>query len=152
MSKTAKKSRSLTSRLRHHPLASLREDFEDVMERMFRSDDVWPVGRNLPSLDLSETENAIQAKFDLPGIDPDEIDIQVNRNMLTVSGERKEEEEEKGRTYYRVERRTGGFSRSITLPSEVNEDEVAADFKDGVLTITLPKAEAAKARKIKVTR
>jgi HSP20 family protein len=151
MSKTTKKkSRSLTSRLRNHPLAVLRGDLDEVMERMFRSDDGWVIGRHVPSLDLSETENTIEVKLDLPGVDPDEIDIQVNRNLLTVRGERKEEE--KGRTYYRVERRTGGFSRSVTLPSEVNEDEVAAEFKDGVLTITLPKAETAKARKIKVTR
>jgi HSP20 family protein len=150
MSKTAKKARSLTDRLRRHPLASLREELDDVMERVFGGDDACTVGRNAPALDLSDTENTIEAKLDLPGIDPDEVDIRINRNLLTVSGERKEEEVEKGRTFYRVERRTGAFSRSITLPAEVNEDEVAAEYKDGVLTITLPKAEQAKARKIKV--
>ncbi|MBI2481384.1 MAG: Hsp20/alpha crystallin family protein [Planctomycetia bacterium] len=151
MSKTAKKGRSLTDRLRHHPLASLREELDDVMERVFGGDDACTIGRNVPALDLSDTENTIEAKLDLPGIDPDEVDIRINRNLLTVSGERKEEDVEKGRTFYRVERRTGTFSRSITLPSEVNEDEVAAEYKDGVLTITLPKIEQAKARRIKVS-
>jgi HSP20 family protein len=70
--------------------------------------------------------------------------------MLTVAGERKEEKEEKGKTFHRVERLYGNFSRSVTLPCSVNEEEVAAEYKDGVLTIKLPKAEEAKAHKIKV--
>jgi HSP20 family protein len=150
MTKTADKSRSLTSRLRHHPLASLREEFDDVVERIFGREDGWGIGHNIPSLDLSETDNTIEARLDLPAVDPDEIDIQVNRNLLTVSGERNEEKEEKGRTFYRMERRAGSFSRTITLPADVNEDEVAAEYKDGVLSITLPKAEEAKCRKVKV--
>ncbi|MGI9327637.1 MAG: Hsp20/alpha crystallin family protein, partial [Pseudomonadales bacterium] len=79
-----------------------------------------------------------------------EIEIQLNGNVLTVSGERKEEQEEKGKTYHCVERRIGTFSRSMTLPCPVEEDEVAAAFKDGVLTITLPKTDEAKTRKIKI--
>ena len=151
MTKTKKKNRSLTSRLRHRPLASLREEFDDLVERVFGGEDGWTIGNNGPALDLSETDNTIEVRFDLPGVDPDEIDIQINRNLLTVSGERKEAQEEKGRTSYRVERHSGSFSRSITLPSEVNEDEVAADYKDGVLSILLTKSEDTKNRKIKVS-
>ena len=148
MAKTKEETRSLTSRLRRHPLTSLREELDDLYDRMFGSDEGWSGGL---ALDLSETENTVEARLDLPGVDPEAIDIQINRNLLTISGERREEEEEKGRTYYRIERRSGAFSRTITLPSEVNEDEVAAEYKDGVLRITLPKAEEAKARKIKVS-
>jgi HSP20 family protein len=151
MTKTTRKNRSLTSRLRHRPLASLQEEFDDLVERMFGGEDGWTIGHNVMALDLSETDNTIEARLDLPGVDPDEIDIQINRNLLTVSGERKAGKKEKGQTSYNVERRSGSFSRSITLPSEVNEDEVAADYKDGVLSITLPKSEEANARKIKVS-
>ncbi len=82
--------------------------------------------------------------------DDSEIDIQLNNNLLTVSGERKEEKEEKGRTLHRIERRVGSFSRSITLPCSVAADEAAAEYRDGVLKITLPKTEESKAQKIKV--
>ncbi len=148
MTKATEKARGLTSYLPHHPLASLREEFDDVMEHMFGGDDRW--GHNSPLFDLSETDNAIEAKLDLPDMDPDEIDVKVNGNLLTVSGERKRENEEKGRTYYRMERRSGSFSRSITLPAEVSEDEAAAEYKDGVLTLTLPKADVAKSHRIRV--
>jgi HSP20 family protein len=88
--------------------------------------------------------------MDIPGMEAKEIDIQVNANVLTVSGERKEEHEEKGKTYHRIERRVGSFSRSITLPCPVKEDAVEAQYKNGILAIKLPKTEEAKARKILV--
>ena len=88
--------------------------------------------------------------MDIPGMEAKDIDIQVNANVLTVSGERKEEREEKGKTYHRVERRVGAFSRSVTLPCPVKEDAVDAQYKNGILTIKLPKTEEAKARKITV--
>jgi HSP20 family protein len=103
-------------------------------------------------LDLSETDTAVETKMDLPGVKPEEIEIQLNGNVLTVSGERKEEQEEKGKTYHRLERRVGNFSRSMTLPCPVEEDEVAASYKDGVLSITLPKTDEAKTRKIKIKK
>jgi HSP20 family protein len=127
------------------------QDVEDLVGRLWdEGEDGWFVGRTVPSIDVSETDAAVEAKVDLPGMKPDEIDIRLNANVLTVSGERKEEKEEKGKTYHRLERRAGTFSRSITLPCPVAEDEVAAEFHDGVLTITLPKTEQANARKIKV--
>ena len=93
---------------------------------------------------FSETDTAIEAKLDLPGVKPEEVEIQLNGNVLTISGERKEEEEEKGKTFHRVERRVGQFSRSMSLPCPVEEDEVAASYKDGVLTIMLPKNRRSK--------
>jgi HSP20 family protein len=110
----------------------------------------WLTGAVTPALDMSETDTAIDVRMDLPGITAKDIDIQVNGNLLTVSGERKEEKEEKGKTFHRVERSYGSFSRTVTLPGAVNESEVAAEYKDGVLTITLPKTEESKAHKIKV--
>jgi HSP20 family protein len=133
------------------PRSGLLEEIEDAMSRLW---DEGPsgstFGASVPSLDVSETDKSVEVKLDLPGITAKEIDIQLNDNLLTVSGERKEEQEKKGKTFHRVERRYGSFSRSITLPCKVQEDEVAAEYRDGVLSITLPKAEDAKSKKIAV--
>lgn len=112
-------------------------------------EDVW-AGQVVPAADVSETDKTIEVKMDLPGIQAADIDVQVNGNLLTVSGERKEEKEEKGKTYHRIERRYGKFSRSTTLPAAVKEDKVDAQYRDGVLTITMEKTDEAKSRKIKV--
>lgn len=133
------------------PFASLREEFGDVASNLLGEvGEAWPRGLMVPSLDLSETDGDVEVRLDLPGIKPDEIDIQLSDNTLTVSGQRKEEKEEKGKTYHRVERRQGSFSRTVVLPCTVNEDKVDAQYKDGVLSIKMPKTEEAKARKIKV--
>ena len=150
--KTSEKPQSLPAKLREHPLLALREEMDDLMGRFFGGDESWLAGRISPSVDLSETDTAVQVAMDLPGVKPHEIDIHLSGNTLNVRGERKEEKEEKGKTYHRVERRSGSFARSITLPCAVNEDEVAAEYKEGVLAVTLPKSEEAKSRKIEVKR
>jgi HSP20 family protein len=127
-------------------------------ELMSRLAEDWNGGNlpdtTFPSTDISETENAIEVRMDTPGLTAKEIDIEVRGNTLQVTGEhkeeKKEEKEEKGRTYHRVERRQGRIYRSIPLPAEVNEKKVEAQCRDGVLTITLPKTEEAKAHKITV--
>jgi HSP20 family protein len=130
---------------------ALRGEMDDLLSRFFGGDDDgWFAGRMAPLADLSETDTSIQVSVDLPGVNPDDIDIRLSGNTLRLHGERKEEQEEKGRTFHRIERRRGRFSRSITLPCAVVEDEVAAEYKDGVLTVTLPKCEEAKSRKIEV--
>ena len=129
---------------------SMLEDFEHAIGRMWDEGEEGWFSRRVPSLDVSETESSVEAKLDLPGVKADEIEIQLNGNVVTVSGEHRDESEEKGKTFHRVERRTGSFSRSFALPCAVEEDEVAAEFRDGVLTITLPKTESAKTRKIQV--
>lgn len=88
--------------------------------------------------------------MDVPGVKPDEIDIVINGNMLTISGERMSAVEKKGRTVHRAERRSGPFSRSIMLPCAVAEDRAEATSVDGVLSLLLPKTSDAKRRKIKV--
>jgi HSP20 family protein len=133
------------------PFRMAREEFETLWSqlvgepgtRLFK-------GRMLPSLDLSETPNTIELRMDVPGIKAEEIDIQLANGVLTISGERKEEKEEKGKTFHHVERHYGSFSRSVTLPSTVAEDKVDAQYHDGVLTVALQKTEEAKSRKIKV--
>lgn len=133
------------------PLRSLREEMQDLAGRFWGEEgDGWLLGGAAPSIDLSETDTAVEIKMDLPGIKPNEIDVQVNGNILTISGDRKEEKEEKGRTYHRLERRVGTFSRSVTLPCAVQEGESAAEYSEGVLMITLPKAEETRTHKIKV--
>ncbi len=132
-----------------------RPSLQDEMENFFSSfwdgePDGWFTGSMRPSVDLSETDKTVELRMDLPGMKPGDMDIRVSDGTLTVSGERKEEKEETGKTFHRVERRSGNFSRSFSLPCGVAGDEVAADYKDGVLTVTLPKAEESKARRIKV--
>ena len=136
---------------RTEPRTGLLEEVEDAMSRLWDvGGNGWTFGTSIPSLDISETDKAVEVKLDVPGVTAKEIDIQLNGNLLTVSGERKEEQEKKGKTFHRIERRYGNFSRSITLPCSVQEDEVAAEYRDGVLAITLPKTEEAKSRKITV--
>ncbi len=122
---------------------------ENMMSRMFDdSEEGWLGGTLSPMVDVSETENAIDVQVDLPGMKAEEIDIQVHNNQLTIKGERQEEKEEKGRTFHRIERRSGTFARVITLPAEVDENKVDAQYKDGVLKITLPRTTDVKAKKI----
>lgn len=102
------------------------------------------------AMDVIETDQAIEVKMDLPGVRVEDVDIQIDHNTLTVRGQRTEESEEKddAKQYHRVERYSGGFARSVVLPTAINEDEAAAEFKDGVLKIVFPKSEEAKPRKI----
>lgn len=133
------------------PFSSLQEEMNDLRTRFLGDGgEGWFGGAMAPALDMSETDTSIDVRVDLPGITAKDIDIQISGNVLTVSGKREEEKEEKGKTFHRVERRYGNFSRSVTLPTTVVESEVAAEYRDGVLTIKLPKTEEAKAHKIKV--
>jgi HSP20 family protein len=141
----------VTSQIRHHPLLTLRDEMDDLLGRFLGGgDDGWFGGRSSPLIDLSETDNTIEVTLDLPGVNPEEVDIHLAGNTLTVRGERKEEKEEKGRTYHRAERRKGSFARLVTLPCSVVEDEVAAEYKDGILTVTLPKCQKERSRKINI--
>lgn len=119
--------------------------FEDFSP-LFRADG----GDWHPSFDISETDEHVHVKADLPGIDVKDLDISIENNVLTVRGEKKQEKEDKSESYHRVERYYGTFSRSFTLPTTVKEDEIEAVYKDGVLALTIPKSEASKRKKIEV--
>ena len=143
--------RSVGNWFHRGPLGNLREEMEELVSRAFGEDvGLWPSERVCPSLDLAESDGAVEVRMDIPGMEAKDINIQVNGNLLTISGERKEEREEKGKTYHRIEHRVGGFSRTVTLPCPVKEDSVDAQYKNGILTVKLPKAEEAKSKKIAV--
>ncbi len=103
-----------------------------------------------PGVDIYEDQESIVLEADLPGIKPGDFKLSIENYRLTLSGERKFEKEEKLENYHRVERNYGSFTRTFTLPSTVKMDEVKAEFKDGVLRVTLPKREEVKAREIQV--
>ncbi len=101
-------------------------------------------------MNIEETKDAYKISVELPGMEKDDIDIEVKDNVLTISGEKKEERESEEGTFYRRERRFGKFSRSINLPNDINIDDISAEYKNGVLMLTLPKTEEAKPKKITV--
>jgi HSP20 family protein len=105
----------------------------------------------VPSCDIYETENEIVVKAELPGAKKEDVKVNIENNVLTLNGERRFEEETKKENYVRVEREYGQFLRSFTLPMTIDATKVMADFKDGLLTITLPKLEEAKPKQIEIT-
>jgi HSP20 family protein len=107
-------------------------------------------GDFIPAANIYQDSDSVIAELDLPGIDPDKVDITVENDVLTVSGSREEKEETKKEDFYRREVRVGSFTRSMILPMTVKGDQAKADYKDGVLKVTLPKAEEMKPKKIKV--
>jgi HSP20 family protein len=100
--------------------------------------------------DIAETPETVVVKAEVPGINPKEIEVSVNENTLTLRGEKKDEKEEKGKNFHRIERSYGVFSRTIVLPCPVDGTRTEAESKDGVLTITLPKQKTAIPKKIEV--
>lgn len=135
------------------PLASLRYEMDDLFENFFGGSLPTMTRDNLPSLDRAETETAVEIKTDLPGYRPEDVDIEVHDGYVEISGsttQQKESDDDSGRRYHRIERRTGSFSRSVRLPCSVNEDAVEAELADGVLTVALPKSEEAKVKKVRI--
>jgi HSP20 family protein len=104
----------------------------------------------LPSVDIGEDKNTIVIHADLPGIDQKDIKVTVDNDILTLQGERTDEKKDEDRGYHRLERRFGTFQRSFTLPAGVDSKKIAADYKDGVLTVKLPKTEEAKPKEIEI--
>jgi HSP20 family protein len=108
------------------------------------------VRRWIPAMDLIETGEHFVLKADLPGMDEGDVNIEVENNVLTVSGERKTAHEEKHEGYYRLERATGAFSRSLTLPEGIDAESVTATFHNGVLEVRVPKPVQAKPRRVQI--
>ena len=103
-----------------------------------------------PPVDIYETDENLVLKAELPGIDPNNVEIRVEDNSLYLKGERKFEKEVKEQNYHRVERSYGTFTRTFSLPSSIDADKVTANYKEGVLTLTMPKREEAKPKTIKI--
>jgi len=127
-------------------------NMQGEMNRLFRH--FWddePANSNWsPSVDIAEGKDIYTVKVELPGIDKKDVKVTVQDNVLMIQGEKKQEIESKDENYHRVERSFGSFARSFRLPSLVKADKIDATYKDGVLTITLPKSEEAKAKEIEV--
>jgi len=115
-----------------------------------RSSDESSITTWAPAVDIYETEHELVVKADLPDIKPEELDIRVENNILTIRGERKFEKKVNESNYLRVERAYGSFSRSFSLANTVNAEAIKADYKNGVLALTIPKREEAKPKQIKV--
>ena len=105
----------------------------------------------MPAVDIEENDGEFVVKADLPEVKKEEIKVHVQEGVLTIEGERKQEKEEKGKRFHKIEREYGRFVRRFALPSEVDGDKVRAEFKDGVLRVSLPKAPAARPKQIDVT-
>jgi len=129
----------------------------DAMDRLFEESFVRPragwlgaIGLGRLDLDIYETKDDVVVKAAVPGVKPEDVDITVTGDTLTIKGETKEETETKKGNYYHKERHYGRFARSVSLPVAVRSDKAEARFKDGILTLTLPKAEEVKPRVIKI--
>lgn len=131
-------------------LASMRSDLDRLFESFFGRapairEDFWA-----PTVDVMERDGNIEVKAELPGMKKEDIKVTVKDNVLSLTGERKQEKEEKEKTYHRIERFYGKFCRSIELPADVEAGKVKAIYKDGVLHVVLPKPESAKPKQIDV--
>jgi HSP20 family protein len=129
----------------------------NAMDKLFEDSFVRPTswifdgeGRGTVALDMYQTANDVVVKASLPGFKPEEVDISVTGDTLTLKGEHKEEKETKEEDYFYRERRYGSFSRTVTIPVGVKSDKAEATFENGVLTLTLPKEEEAKPKQIKI--
>jgi HSP20 family protein len=136
-------------------LVGLQERMNRLFDESFRGaarhhDEDWSLGAWSPAVDIYEQNGNIVLKAELPGVDRKDVDVRVENNVLTLRGERKVEGEVKKESYHRVERSYGTFLRSFTLPSVLDTDKIKADFKDGVLRLTLPKKEEAKPKQISI--
>jgi HSP20 family protein len=131
----------------YEPFTFFREEMNRLFDNFFRGFEIEPLERRFaafsPSIDISETDKEIVISAELPGMEDKEIDVSVSKDALTIKGEKKEEKEEKGKSYYRMERSYGSFSRTIPLPTEIDADKTTAEFKKGVLTIKMPKTPEA---------
>jgi len=131
----------------YDPLANLRL-FEDAFTRLLsepRTGRPWS-----PAVDIFETEDDLVLKADVPEVDLKDIDVRVENQTLSLSGERKFEKDDNSKGYHRIERSYGQFTRTFSLPSTVDTEKVAAEYQNGVLTVKLPKKATAKPRQVKI--
>lgn len=127
-------------------LSAVEREFDRLVGRAF-SKNAW-----VPALDVRETDDRYEVTFDLPGLEPDAVSVTFEDGTLTVSGKREFFAEDSGETYHRIERSYGTFARSVGLPHVADTDRIEATFDKGVLTVSVPKVEAAKPRTIEVRK
>ncbi|MEZ6142838.1 MAG: Hsp20/alpha crystallin family protein [Zavarzinella sp.] len=130
---------------------ALHQQMDDVFNRVYQDgSEVAKASTWAPRLDLVETEGAYEVKVDLPGIAPENVEVNLNDNVLTIQGERKVETENKEKNYHRIERVSGTFYRAITLPAKVDDEAVQASFEHGVLHVVVPKKPESRGKRITV--
>jgi len=112
--------------------------------------EVMKVADWAPSVDISETDQAFVIKAEIPGVKKEDVKVTVDNGVLTIQGERKMEKEEKGKTFHRIERSYGSFVRSFRVPTDVDDSKAKAEFKDGMINVTLPKSEKAKSKSVEI--
>jgi HSP20 family protein len=123
----------------------------DHLVHQFLSDDTGSNGRDfVPTLNVAESDNAYEVTVDLPGVKPEDVSVELHENQVTISGKREVEHEEMGRTFHRIECRSGEFRRVVALPVPVDETKISADYHQGVLKVVLPKSEKVKPTRITV--
>ncbi len=127
---------------------SLQREMDRLFEDFFRRSGL--PARWGPAVDVVETSDNVIVRAELPGMDPKDVDISISGDTLTIKGEKREEKEDKGKSFYRVERSYGSFCRTISLPAGVEADKAKADYNNGVLEVTLPKSEKVKAKRIPI--
>ena len=139
--------------IRRRPEGAGIQRFGDLIDDMFqRFVWDWPLGAGefAPSLDVTEESDKVVVRAEVPGVKAEDIELSVQGNALTISGEKKQETKEEKENYYHMERHWGRFRRTVPLPSDVDPEKISAECREGVLTITLPKSERAKPRKIEI--
>jgi HSP20 family protein len=136
--------------VRRDPFNEFMNIFNTSLPRLFNGDEAVN-GSWVPGVDIREGQHSIVLEADLPGVKPEDFKLSIENNRLTLSGERRIEKESNSENFHRVERSYGSFSRTFRLPSTVSVDDARAEFKGGVLRVTLPKREEAKSREIKIT-
>ncbi|HKZ00877.1 MAG TPA: Hsp20/alpha crystallin family protein [Pyrinomonadaceae bacterium] len=132
-------------------MMTLREAMDHLFDEAFtRPFGLTTDGWSRPAIDMYQTDNEVVVKASLPGFKADEVQINITGDVLTLRGETKQDQEVKEKTYHMREQRWGSFERSIPLPTSVSADKAMADFENGILTITLPKSEAARPKAITI--
>lgn len=141
-----KKRRVPVKRESGHPFERLRDEMDSLFDEFYRGFSMEPFYGGeakpfYPDIDVAETDKEIKISAELPGMDEKDIEVNLNRDSLTIRGEKKEEKEDKGKDYYHMERSYGSFNRTIPLPVEIESEKAEARFKKGILTVTVPKSE-----------
>lgn len=145
----------MSSLIRWRPMGevtNLQSEMNTLFDRFFgRGFDTEGTMTSLfPITNVSETNDNVVVTAEIPGLDPKDLDISVTGDLLTIKGERKQEKEEKNEHWHRVERSFGSFTRSFRLPATVVLEKVAADYKNGIVRITMPKTDESKRREVKI--
>jgi HSP20 family protein len=136
------------------PLMGFRRDIDKLFEDFFEERlpaVMWGNGKgHLPALDVRETDEALIVEAELPGLKPNEFEVKAEEGILSICAERKQEKDEKTRNYHRIERHYGRMERKLALPTNVESEKAEASYKDGVLTVTLPKKPGAKTKSVSI--